>query len=384
MRESTLPIVYPLSRIPDALRAPLDGHGLVIRVTVRALEGMQKEAVVARSDTGRAWRMLCDEGPYLNGTDLAPPPLAYFSAGVAAHNAARILAEAAEAGIHPGRFTMIQDTFYSMEGSALAGTMQGGALPIEVRLECPGVSEAELGKLAVAALESSLAELFMTTSFSGAFTLTCNGARLKTRRARGSSQAVPRYAPESFGDSRPAAAERSAQLVEKCVAAEPSDDSTHGAGASLREAQSRTLHLRNNLALTEDGQLRMQVALRRPLGSSFSFLAESGSAAGATARAPDGLEYMASGLALCFMTQMGRYAKITRRDLQAYGVIQDLAFDLEGPAIASLDTHVYVETSEDEETARRYVDMSEQTCFLHAACRSSNPTRLSVHGLDGN
>ena len=47
------------------------------------MEGMQKEAIVHYGPTGTVWRMVSDEGPYLNGTDLAPFPLAFYTAGMA-------------------------------------------------------------------------------------------------------------------------------------------------------------------------------------------------------------------------------------------------------------------------------------------------------------
>ncbi|MEE8339101.1 MAG: hypothetical protein V3R56_03085, partial [Xanthomonadales bacterium] len=46
------------------------GQQIDIRVSARALEGMQKEACVQYGPTGTVWHMVCDEGPYLNGTDL--------------------------------------------------------------------------------------------------------------------------------------------------------------------------------------------------------------------------------------------------------------------------------------------------------------------------
>ena len=76
------------------------------------------------------------------------------------------------------------------------------------------------------------------------------------------------------------------------------------------------------------------------------------------------------------MTQMGRYAKIARLDLAGYAVLQDLRAELEPTRLRPVVTHVQVQSSEDEDTVRRIIDMSEQTCFLHAACRSANPTRL--------
>ena len=47
------------------------------------MDAMQKRGQIARPQTGEAWQLLCDEGVSLGGTDWAPPPLAYFAAGLA-------------------------------------------------------------------------------------------------------------------------------------------------------------------------------------------------------------------------------------------------------------------------------------------------------------
>jgi len=72
------------------------------------------------------------------------------------------------------------------------------------------------------------------------------------------------------------------------------------------------------------------------------------------------------------MTQLGRYAGILKKNLDSYGVIQDTAFNMDEGRTYPADTHTYIETNEDEEATQRYIDMGEQTCFLHAACRMSN------------
>ena len=61
------------------LEPPLHG----IRVATRALAGMQKEALVAQSFDETVWRMVCDEGPYLNGTGKVT--VIYKPTGIAGH-----------------------------------------------------------------------------------------------------------------------------------------------------------------------------------------------------------------------------------------------------------------------------------------------------------
>jgi hypothetical protein len=86
------------------------------------------------------------------------------------------------------------------------------------------------------------------------------------------------------------------------------------------------------------------------------------------------------------MTQAGRYAKVLKKDLREYRVAQDTHFSLGGasggtgkPGAADpVETHLYVDSSEDESFARGLLDMSEQTCFLHAFCRTELKTKIRV------
>jgi len=86
------------------------------------------------------------------------------------------------------------------------------------------------------------------------------------------------------------------------------------------------------------------------------------------------------------MTQFGRYAAITKQPLDRYRIVQDTHFSFGGASGGTgragradpVDTHVYVDTPEDEDFARMLLDMGEQTCFLHALCRTDLKPRLTV------
>ncbi len=58
-----------------------------IHVSARTLGGQKKRAEVWNEGAGRPpgsrFAILCDEGKRIGGDDSAPPPLAYFSAGIA-------------------------------------------------------------------------------------------------------------------------------------------------------------------------------------------------------------------------------------------------------------------------------------------------------------
>ena len=49
--------------VEAGLEPPPDRYGQSVRTWVRALAGMQKEALVVNGMTGRAWRLVSDEGP---------------------------------------------------------------------------------------------------------------------------------------------------------------------------------------------------------------------------------------------------------------------------------------------------------------------------------
>ena len=74
------PLAYKMRADRDQLTS--SDEFSAVRVEAHALGGMQKEALVYQGSTRSLWRMVSDEGPYLNGTDLAPFPLAFFSVGM--------------------------------------------------------------------------------------------------------------------------------------------------------------------------------------------------------------------------------------------------------------------------------------------------------------
>ncbi len=60
------------------------GHWLELVVEAEALENQRKKAeATLKQPAGKTFTVWCDEGPYLEGDDTAPPPLAYLSSSVA-------------------------------------------------------------------------------------------------------------------------------------------------------------------------------------------------------------------------------------------------------------------------------------------------------------
>ena len=72
-----------LGSVPGSLQ-PQQDRELRVAIEAESLEGMKKRAIVTlEQPEGSSFSIICDEGAYLAGEDSAPPPLAYFSAGIA-------------------------------------------------------------------------------------------------------------------------------------------------------------------------------------------------------------------------------------------------------------------------------------------------------------
>ena len=150
---------------------------VVVHAEVRCLEGMQKEACI-RVGSGRTWRMVSDEGPYLNGTDLAPFPLAFFTAGMQFSFLSQLLQGARARSIVLRSVSQSQDNFYSMEGSFLRGDATGGAMParVDVKIESDAVADDVAGLVKMASASSG-AQALMRDTLTNVFALTHNGRR---------------------------------------------------------------------------------------------------------------------------------------------------------------------------------------------------------------
>ena len=87
-----------------------------------------------------------------------------------------------------------------------------------------------------------------------------------------------------------------------------------------------------------------------------------------------------AGVGFCYMTQIGRYAQITKQALHNYEILQDNEFAVlpaSGTATAlPVSTAVFLDSDESAATAAQTVVMGERTCFLHAAMRNSIPSEL--------
>lgn len=133
------------------------------------------------------------------------------------------------------------------------------------------------------------------------------------------------------------------------------------------------------VALEDDGLKHVEQELFSPRGSVFEFRSDEPAGHGGEGRAPDAMSYVAAGLGFCYMTQLGRYAHTKKKELTGYRLVQDTHVSAsrarEGsdePAEAlPVKTDLFLDTPADEAFARDALRMSEQTCYLHALCRTA-------------
>jgi hypothetical protein len=378
------PRFFPVAGSPP-LAVPPPRLGIAVRFAGRSLSVMQKEAVVASSVTGRTWRLVSDEGAYLDGADEAPCPLSFLSTGMVAMFFDEIRALAAQRGLALRRLELVQDNYYTMKGSALRGTMTGGAKDVllEARIDSGADGDA-LRALVCDAVAAAPVHGLLRGALDSLFTLTHNGAPVAPDKAK----PVPGDAPPDLAAALDALVPSPGDwlaLIVRGGLSPKTGEATSSHGSSLAEEQDRTLHVRVTCTLPEDGVKQAEQQLFNPHGSIFTYLCDE------EGRAPDAASYVAAGIGFCFMTQLGRYAKIARKDLAAYRIVQDLHLSRGGASGGTgraatadpVETHVFLDSGEDDAFARTAVDMGEQTCFLHALCRTDIKVsvRVSVAAL---
>jgi len=363
------------------LEAPQNRKGDALRTWVRSLSGFQKEALICSAKTGDTWRLVSDEGPYLNGHDAAPCPLAFLSTGMVASFMNEITALAEIQGIQIGYLKLTQDNYYTMKGSMPKRTMVGGAENIEllVEIDCD-LPDGELNDFLVNATFASPLNGLMRGKIESLFKLSKNGSPLPTEKAAELEGSVLPDPEDRFAYAEPAA--HSTDLMEP-VGLTPKKTVAKGTavgGSSLSDEQDRRLNIGAIAVLREDGQKEIQQMQYSPYGTSFRFLSSE------DGRSPDANTLISAGIGFCFMTQFGRFVSMLNLDLPDYRIVQDTHFSLGGasggtgkPGEADpIETHVYLETTESNQVAQEMLDISEQTCFLHAFCRTDLKTKLKV------
>jgi hypothetical protein len=384
LEQSPHPLVFKAGGQAAGLAA--GDAGIQTRTRVRSLTGMQKEAIVEYGPTGTVWRLVSDEGAGLNGTDLAPFPLAFFNAGLLSSYMSEIAALGQARGLDAAGAVLSLNNRYAMQGSATAGTIQGASLPAELSLEPPPGAEAaawmEILRHAVAA---SPADAVLRAPLTSRFSLTCNGERLATNEVPECDERVVGAEVALFDGLAPGGAFAD-DIIQKVVT-DSSDTPSQIPGSGLNPEQKREFLVGGSCSLTAAGikEIRVRHAMRT--ATAFHFLSDNSARFGGGEMAPPGIVLAAAGIGFCYMTQLGRYAKMANQDLKSYAITQDMAFGLPGASggterQATADaavTHVHLEMGGDGDP-RLVTDLAARMCFLHSACAASLKTKIGLAG----
>ncbi len=366
------------------IEAPENRIGDAYRTWVRSFSGFQKEALVRSAKTGDTWRFVSDEGPYLNGYDAACCPLAFLSCGMVASYMNEIVSLAEQQDVEIRKLKLIQDNFYTMTGSMMKRTMVGGAENIELQVEIDcDLDDASLNDFLVNATYASPLNGLMRGRTDSVFKLSKNGTELPTADALQFDGKILPDPGNSFSKATPTDAANG--LMSK-IGPTPKKEVTGGTttnSSSLSDEQNRRLNIGAVAKLREDGIKQIQQMQYSPYGTSFMLLSSE------DGRAPDANSLISAGIGFCFMTQFGRFVSMLKLDLPNYRIVQDTHFSLGGasgstgkPGSADpIETHVFLKTTESNETAQEMLDISEKTCFLHAFCKTDLKTKLKVKRL---
>ena len=385
--EMGMPLYFIAANAEEAgFPVPPNPHGQSLRTWVRALAGgMQKEALVVSAATGTAWRFACDEGAHLGGFNKAPNPLTYLSAGMIASYMNEITALAEQRGVSLENLELELENYYHREGDFRKGTMMSGAMGPELTVHCDAdCDDQTLSTLLYEAVAASPLNGLARGSHPSLFTLVHNGKTVTP------TQVTPLDA-EPFADpgdnfpklerlaDTPAVDDLITMLVDEDSAREAHADMELPDAPKLPEGQ-QLLHMHTRCKLRPDGVKEILKEQYSPVAPTWRFLSSE------DGRAPDAASLISAGIGLCFMTQLGRFSHMAKLPLEGYRIIQDTHFSLGGASgktgkageAMPVETHVYLDTGTDDDTAQQILGVGERTCFLHAFCRDDIKAKVRV------
>jgi len=372
------PLAFPVD-LPVRRTAPRrTQEGDVVRVEARQLSGHQKEALVMAGGSV-AWRLTSDEGSYLEGTDLAPFPLGFFSAGLLSDLHGTLGALAGARGLTVSQVRIRLTTHYWLGGSFRSGSAEGHAETPDIRIDVVSPDEtADLQELVRDAVATSPGlALLRRPLAAGTFALHLNGRRRPV-------EGVPESPVEEVLDPllahasppRPGSAAVRPDLIEKVGRIE------HGVPEVLpvTETGRRVFSVQGEGTVADDGLTECETWPVAPGASHFVLRCdESGED-----RAPSGLALVGAGIAFCYMTQLARFVHAMDLQVRNARLVQFLPSGPAAGAPGPIDTHLFLDGSAPEEVHRRLVSVAARTCYLHATAlaRLEPRVELRVRGRD--
>ena len=361
----------------------------VFKVEARQLPGHQKEAVVTEGANGSSWRLACDEGRHLKGTDLAPFPLGHFNAGLQADLVNRILWLAQARSIRLESLDVKLQNFYYMTGAFFRGDGKGYADPakIKVIIGSPAPRDA-IAALVRAAVVASPALAAMRVAVENTFALYVNGRRrpvttMKSSPAPDAPDPLKTYSappgPLAGANDLPNLIRKTGELREGQVTEAP---------AGTRTRIIRTVDGTCRL-LDPAGVTGIDTVLGLPGMSHFAIKSDERGATGGPAtpdQGPAGLSLLSAGIAFCYMTQLSRYIEHMKFRIRQVRLVQFNPYTVQGAAadgtarggIEPVDTHLFLHGEEDDATHEKLMRIAATTCYLHATLASALEPELAI------
>ena len=377
-----VPLYYIAGNAEEAgFETPPNPHGQSLRTWVRTVGGMQKEALVVNAASGAAWRFACDEGAHLGGFNKAPNPLTYLTAGLIASYMNEVMALAKQRSIELRDLQLTLDNYYYREGDFREGSMMSGALAPELGVHCDsGCDDATLNTLLYEAVAASPINGLARGEHPSLFNLVHNGREITPDQVTPLKMDPFPNPGDNFPNLKPMDPSPAVDnlIGELSPEAEGYDslEKLRVEPPQLAENQ-HLLHLHATCWEREDGVKVIYKEQDQDAVPEWRYLSEEMVGLGGQGRAPDATSLISAGIGLCFMTQMGRFAGMSKQPMNDYSIIQDTHFSLGGASHGTgqagtaqpVETHVFIDSDHDDSVAQDILGVAERTCFLHAFCR---------------
>lgn len=359
----------------------------VFVVEARMMQGHQREGVVKEGEAGSRWRLTCDEGKHLKGTDLAPFPLGYFNAGLHSDLMNRLVSLSHARSIELDDLQIDLTNHYWMTGSFFRGTGEGFSDPATVKVKVKSSAAVDqIRQLISDALKASPAMAAMRTPLTNSFALYVNGSR-RSIAELAASEADDATDPYVTYTSAPTPLPRwvdDHSLVRKT--GKVCDGDITPAPAETETRIIRNIH-GNSTMLDEVGIVETDTVVDVPGLSHFAIRSDerTGGDAG-----PCGLALLSAGVAFCFMTQLGRYIDHLKLNIGGIRMVQTSPYrisNVNGAATGiaePVDTHLFLNGGAAEAEFGRLMHVAARTCYLHstlAAALEPNVT-IELNGAD--
>jgi uncharacterized OsmC-like protein len=351
----------------------------------RQIGGHQKECVVHEGANGSAFRTVSDEGAQLKGTDLAPFPLGFYNAGLAADLVNRILSTASARTIPVEGLTVDLHNRYSMTGSFFQGTGVGSAEPARIKVRLTSTApRSQIEALVADAGLASPALATMRTPLVNTFALYVNGRRrtVTSLPPSLSADAADPYVTYGKPPAPLAGASAPRDIIYKTGQTTQGEFIYQAADAKTRVLIDVTGKCR---LLDPAGVTETIVQLGFPRTSHFAIRSDERPGSDT---APSGLSLTTSGIVFCYITQLLRYIEHQKLDIRGVRVVQSSPYRLTGAPgsswhgeAAAVDTHLFLNGEAGDDAYETLMTVAARTCYLHAALGAALAPNIVVeHG----